>query len=624
MAGVRRILLLGLASLASCQLPPQYVTGSPIDLENAQPADLSASPDLTPARLLADLSLADLTPPSLTGNTLPSDGDPTTALRFYVTDRDTGMPIPARVIFRPPPAAGFADSVVTGMFDIGSPGSNTGAVVAPGVVGSPEGVLLATGLGLVPVPPGTYELFITRGPEYEAVDTRVAIESGEVLRIDAQLDRTVDTRGWLSADLHVHTKSSFDSSMPLDRRVISMVSNGVEVIVSTEHNNANDLAPTIAQLGYGADVVGTVVGDEFNFEPGHGGAYPVAFDATLPAGGVPEWTSGDCVPGIGVQCTLAPQMFDIMHAQVPGVTVVTINHPWWQGGDLGYFTNIGWGAGTANPPPAPLETAGQFDAMEVLNGYWVDLDAVGNLITDWMFLLSQGYRVSALGSSDTHKINWVRAGWPRSWLRLPTDQPGEVTGQLLADAIRWQRVVASTGPFAELTVDGHPIGEMVVPKGGNVTVEMSVDAPNWMQVDVVRLYKDGVLEHEYAVPPGHRPVFHTTIKEPVTGDGWYVLQAEGATPLPGDVVGELSHLNGYEMQPFVITNPVFIDGDGDGRWRPPAWSGPPMPFARAADPGERARDRHGPVSEGCSPNETEPPLDAAGAAARYLAPLVHQ
>src|SRR5205823_11841263 len=135
--------------------------------------------------------------------------------------------------------------------------------------------------------PGSYELFITRGPEYEAVDLHLDLKDGEVRRIDAELDRSVDTGGWLAADLHVHTKSSFDSKLPLDRRVISMTSNGVELIVTTAHNISVDLAPVIAALGYPPDVVGSLIGDEFNFNAGHGGAYPVTFDPNLPHAGLP-------------------------------------------------------------------------------------------------------------------------------------------------------------------------------------------------------------------------------------------------------------------------------------------------------------------------------------------------
>ena len=80
---------------------------------------------------------------------------------------------------------------------------------------------------------------------------------------------------------------SFDARIPMERRVISMVTNGIELIVTTEHNNAVDFAPIIASLGYGPDLLGSIVGDEFNFKNGHGGAYPVTFDPNSPGGGVP-------------------------------------------------------------------------------------------------------------------------------------------------------------------------------------------------------------------------------------------------------------------------------------------------------------------------------------------------
>jgi hypothetical protein len=614
---------LWLVALAACQPPPDHVAGVTLSDLAVMP-DLAPAPDLAPPPPQPDLAGYDLTPPSLAGNRLRIDPGPLATIIFNVTDRDTGLPMPSRVIFRPPPAMGFSDNIRSGTWEVNSRNSATGAVVADGVVGSPEGLLLATGFGRVPVPPGSYELFITRGPEYEAADLHLDIKDGEVRRVDAELDRSVDTRGWMAADLHVHTKSSFDSTFPLDRRVISMTSNGVELIVSTDHNVSIDLAPVIAGLGYGEDLVGSVVGDEFNFVSGHGGAYPVTFNADLPEGGIPTWQS-NCVPGVGVNCTSASGVFALMHAQYPGTTVVTITHPYWANGDLGYFTNIGWGAGTDHPPPAPLLTAGQFEGLEILNGYQSTADAIGYLITDWMFLLSQGYRVTALGSSDTHKINWVRAGWPRSWLRLPTDKPGEVTGALLADAIRNQRAIASNGPFAELTVDGGNIGDTITPRGATVTVAMHVDAPDWMAVTRVRLYQDARLLHEWVVQPGHRPVFDLTTQETVSGDSWFALQADGDQPLPPDVVGEYAHVGGWEMMPFVITNPVFIDANGDGQWTPQPWSGAPPPFDQFhafVRPYLDERTTRG-IPEGCSPGEIEPPLDAQGMAERYLAPLVN-
>jgi hypothetical protein len=612
---------------AGCELPPEQAAPPLPDLLPAPsppPRDMG-QPDAAPADLAPPPH--DLLHPVLDGNWLPLDGGGALAsLIFTVTDGDTHLPTPSRVIFRPPPGAGFADSILNGPWVVNSPNSRTGAIVAPGVVGSPEGVLLQSGQGVVPVPAGQYDLFITRGPEYEAVTLHVALQPGEVMPVNAELDRSVDTRGWLAADLHVHTRSSYDSTMPLDRRVISMTTGAVELIVTTDHNVATDLQPIADALGYTGDVVGTLIGNEFNFAYGHGGAYPVPFDANKPNGGAPPWT--DCrTDPTGIDCTPDAQAFAIMHAMIPGQTVVTVNHPWWGGGDLGWFTNMGWGAGTANPLPAPLAQAGSFDAIEVLNGYWTRDDVLSYVVADWFYLTSQGFRVAALGSSDTHRINWVRAGWPRSWLRLPNDRPGDTTGALFADAIRNQRAIASTGPFALLTVDGAQIGDTVVPQtAGQVTVGITVDAPSWMKVDTVRLYMNGVEKERLDVVPGQRPVLQTQLVETLSADAWFVLQASGATPLPGDVVGEYASSSGWQMTPWVITNPIYVDATGDG-FQPPPWqAGSGMPtFQPSPDwrPFRAPTTGVTPLPESCSPTESEPPLYAPRAPERDLMPLLY-
>jgi hypothetical protein len=597
--------------VCACEMPPGAAP-SPFDLANVVTFD-GAPPDGWMGT-------------GLDGNQLPLDGGTGLAsLWFTVTDGDTQLPMPARVIFRPPPGAGFADSITSGTWNVNSPGSGTGAVVAPGVVGAPEGVLLVSGQGVVPVPAGTYDLFITRGPEWEAVDAHVVIAPGAVQAVNATLWRTVDTRGWLASDMHVHTGASFDSKLPLDRRIVSMTTSGVEVIVSTDHNVHSDLAPEIAALGYGTDVVGSVVGNEFNFRAGHGGAFPVPYDATKLYGGAPMYQSYNpatnmCdAPVYGINCYSNTESFMRMRALIPGDTIIQINHPWWAGADLGYFTNINWGAATPGGF-GPLESVGLFESIEVLNGYWTRGDVESDLMLDWMWLLGQGLRVTAVGNSDTHKINWVRGGFPRTWLRLANDKPGDTTGAALADAVRHQRAIASTGPFAVFTVDGAQIGDTVVPAAaGKVHVAITVDAPAWMSVDTVRVYKNGVVAKTWSVPAGgQRPVFAAAYDEPIAGDSWIAVVASGSQPLPADVVGEYSHANGYEMTPIAIANPVFVDANGDGVVQPPATPTPAPP--PHAPPGPLRRALNVPVE--CEPfgqhgEELPPPV-------QQLMPLLYQ
>jgi hypothetical protein len=462
---------------------------------------------------------------------------------------------------------------------------------------------------VIPIPAGTYQLLVTRGPEYEAVPVDVTLAPGEARAIEVTLDRTVDSGGWLSADLHVHLGRSFDAKLRAERRLISMVTNGVELVVATDHNVATDLAPDAAALGYGADVVGTIVGDEFNFMGGHGGGYPVPYDPSDPiGGGAPPWTN---CPGPGIDCVGPAEAFPWMHGLIPGVTAVTVNHPYWPGADLGYFTNINWGAGTAGGL-RPLETEGMFDAMEVLSGYQLSSTAISVLVEDWFYLLGRRVRVTALGSSDTHRINWVQSGWPRTWLRLPTDRPGEVTGAMLAEAVKKGRAVASTGPFVRLRVDGGDIGDTVTPRvAGKVSIDITVDSPGWIPVDTVFLYINGAERRRFSVSGMARPRFHTVVDENISGDAYVVVIASGNAALPPDVVGELSRQSGYDMKPYAITNPVFVDADGNGQWEPA--SRPLRPKSAFPTPSAPKVVVDGCDAEGAildDPWKGEPPLDA--------------
>ena len=523
-------------------------------------------PDLALGVPSADLATHDLTiaaPPDQASR--PDAGAPDAdaprdsgALRITVLDDRNAQPAPARAIITavaPTPAIRFDIDRVTHVHVNGERGIG----LAPGVVGAPEGVLLTAGSGVVTLPPGTYDLFLTRGPEYDADLRRITVDATHDLDVTATLHRSVDTTGWLAADLHVHTGRSYDSQLQVPVRITTEVAVGVELIVTTDHNVLSDLQPDVEIMGY-AHLARAIVGDEFNFYEGHGGAYPMPYDAKVPVdGGV--W--GFKLNWEVVRWIHSADMFNTLHA-FPTRPAVTINHPRLPP-DLGYFINLKQFGPNGWAPPIALPDAGTFDAIELMNGYMDAPAELAVMMRDWFFLLSSGTRVTALGSSDTHRLRDVKAGFPRSWLRLPTDDVTRVLDSDLADAIKNQRAIASNGPFAVLTVDGAQIGDLVTPRSGAVMVDATVDAPAWIDVDKVRVYLNGQVVKDFAVTPGARPLFHQRFSLPVpAGDGWIVLQASGSKALPTALIGE--HEGGAVM-PFVVTNPVFLD-DGDHVYNP--------------------------------------------------------
>ena len=468
-----------------------------------------------------------------------------------VTDDATLHSLPARVLVTAVPPTPRPCFDCDG--DLPPTGGATATYPAAYTIGEPGGLLLITGSALIPFAEGTYDLFITHGPEWEADQRRVTVTPRDTTVVLSALRHSVDTNGWMAADLHVHTSRSYDSHLQFDARVVSEVTVGVELIVSTDHNGLTDLGPDVEQLGYG-DIARAIVGDEFNFFEGHGGAYPMPYDGSSPDQGISalklDWDVARNVH--------SGDMFDFLH-RLPIHPAVTVNHPRLLP-DLGYFTNLMWA------PPMPLPDAGRFDGLEVLNGYSQDPAQLAELLRDWFFLLTSGTKVTALGSSDTHRLRDIHAGFPRSWLRMPSSDVRALSDSDLADAVRAGRALASNGPFALLTVDGKAVGETASNATGQALCDVTVDAPGWIDVDHLRLFVNGRLAAERAIAPGSRPRFHDVLPVPLPGgDAWVVLQVGGARALRPDVIGE--HGAGHVM-PFAITNPVYIDGDGDGTWKP--------------------------------------------------------
>ena len=99
------------------------------------------------------------------------------------------------------------------------------------------------GDGSMPIPPGRYRVTVSRGFEYTTSEQTVAVDEGRTATVDATLERVVDTRGWISADLHVHAVPSPDAPTLLDDRVRSLAASGVEVAAATDHNTITDYAP---------------------------------------------------------------------------------------------------------------------------------------------------------------------------------------------------------------------------------------------------------------------------------------------------------------------------------------------------------------------------------------------
>ncbi|NOY25719.1 MAG: CehA/McbA family metallohydrolase, partial [Oligoflexia bacterium] len=216
-------------------------------------------------------------------------------------------------------------------------------------------------------------------------------------------------------------------------------------------------------------------------------------------------------------------------------------------------------------------------------------------IDDWFNLLNLGYHYTALGNSDTHDKTHVEAGCPRNFVASETDDPALLRPEDIAKAVREGRVVASYGPFIRFYVDDPDTGPgSTVVKTGEVTLSFDVQSPSWFDVERVEVYENGTLIAEYAIPSPNSDVINLSEQLTVNpdGDAWYVVIAMGSgdlspvfTPveippvqLQDVVVTALDGVPGvstlldvtwpipraFPIHPYALTNPIWIDRDGDG------------------------------------------------------------
>ena len=503
--------------------------------------------------------------------TLSDDG----TLLFEVTDASTGQPMPARLTIKgktgPDPRFGTPiDLTDAGVAqDVGSraavPYGNT--TYAP------------SGHGALAIRPGEYRLIASRGPEWDVATIDVSVPAGGSASASLALPRVVDTSGWIAADFHVHASPSADSSVPPQSRVASMVGEGVEAMVSADHDMLFDYAPVIESMGVGAEIA-SLVGTEltsnqgpapFRDGVGHFNGWPLTVEPDARKNGTPE--------DDGVEPNV---LYDRLRAR--GAAVVQMNHPEWS--TLGFLSNLGYdpylpitapinsfllrqsvlGTGTRNV---------DVDAIELLNG--LTFNSYPRARDVWMGLLDQGYVMTATAASDTHRIAVSSPGLPRTLVRVADDSPASFDEAGFDASLRAMHAIGTSGPFVEAELLGAGgaagIGETLTATSGPVSLHVRVQAPCWIPVGSLRVYANGALYLQSDIASATCSTalrFEGTFTLTPTQDTAYVVEVEER--LPRDTSSFYKQIAAYlyrGMTFLAFTNPLFVDVDGNGSFDPP-------------------------------------------------------
>lgn len=486
--------------------------------------------------VINEITLADVAPQRLLSSNL---------LEVTIRDLKTHEAIPSRIT--------VLDSrgVLAALTDFGS--SQTAA--RPGVVYTANG---SARIGLMA---GSYTLFATRGPEYSVAKRQVTIE-GSRTRAELAIERVIDTRGWVACDTHVHTLSlSKHGDALLRERMITIAGEGIELAVSTEHNQHADYQPAARELGLQHQFT-ILPGNEVTTAKGHFNIFPVDLSGAPANAKLESW----------------PQLFSSMRG-TPNVQVVILNHPTDTHSGFTPFasTNLNLVTGRNLRGDFPFT----FDAMELINS--------GAMRSDWMepfqawfALLNRGYRITGVGASDSHDVSRFIVGQGRTYLAISDAEPGRIDLQRACDALKAGHAVVSLGLFPSISVSSG--GEKFGPgdlcrASGPIEIAVRAEWPDWMIAtntaieSAIRLFANGREIQAWKGEPGWNVLaFTAKLAQPKLDTYYTIIATAPGTTAPFWGLARPYQPTSTHWDPLLIgaTNPVWVDADGDGHFTAPA------------------------------------------------------
>ncbi len=197
-----------------------------------------------------------------------------------------------------------------------------------------------------------------------------------------------------------------------------------------------------------------------------------------------------------------------------------------------------------------------FRVVEVFNhSSW--RQSFDRTVKDWLSFLDNGRRLFAVGSSDSHRIASSPVGYPRTCLTLGTDDPTEVTPDLVRDVTGAGKSTIVGGIYVTATINGKGPGEDATGAGASAMVDIQVQAAGWVDVDAIDLVVDGAIVTTIAIKPDNADMADPTIRyskqvavDVASGAGSYVIVAAY-----GDRTLDPVHRGRI---PFGVTNPIFV------------------------------------------------------------------
>ncbi|MCA9174883.1 MAG: CehA/McbA family metallohydrolase [Planctomycetales bacterium] len=413
------------------------------------------------------------------------------------------------------------------------------------------------------IAPGNYEVLISHGPEHDSIAQIVEVQPNRTSKLSGMLRRTVQTPGWISADFHSHSSPSGDNTGSQRGRVLNLLAEHIEFGPCTEHNRISTYVPHLRELGAEA-MMATCSGMELTGNPlviNHQNAFPLTHKPRTQDGGGPQT---DINPEVQIKRLAmwensSKKLVQVNHPNLVQIVGDKDQDGKYDGGFEGMLpfmdvVEVHPLAGIFSPPLQ--DPAGRNERNPVFH---------------WLQMLNLGHRVTGVINTDAH-YNYHESGWRRNFVASKTDVPAEVRAEDIVDACEAGHVVMSNGPYLNVSMEAEgksaiPGDDLAAPSG-ETTIRIQVQCPNWLDVNRVQVFLNGRPsgEHNFTRREHPKQFTDTTVKY----DRRFTLKLKSDTHVIVAAAGErltLGRIMGPRygtMMPIAVSNPIYVDVDGNG------------------------------------------------------------
>jgi hypothetical protein len=458
------------------------------------------------------------------------------ALEVQVTDRDSRAALPCRITIADEQGA---------LAPIWAEAAERLAV-RPGVVYTGDGQTRFKVL------PGRYTIYASRGFEYGISTAKVLVKAGASRSVRLRIRREVATPGWASCDTHIHTFTyARHGDASLDERMLTLAGEGIELPVSTEHNSLIDFAEPARRLHLESYFT-PLVGCEVTTAAGHFNAFPIRPGSPVADSRLLHW----------------PSLMESIRA-MPGVQVIVLNHPRDVHNGFIPFAATNFNAVSGENLRGFDFT---FNAVELINSGALRSDW-RQVYHDWFALLNYGCRVTGVGASDCHDVSRFIVGQGRTYIRCRDTEPAAIEIDEACQSLLQGRALVSLGLLTDMRVDDKfAVGDLATGLGEKMRVTITVLGPSWTTADRIELYSNGTLIRDQALKPtraaGTKAVLKWTLLRPKNDCHLVAIASGSGVTSPHWAIPRPYQPTSAAWEPRVLgsTNPIWIDGDGDGRF----------------------------------------------------------